>query len=111
MFKKAVCKKQTARAITEKRNTQQKSLRKTGNVCYFVVVFACGFETRASPSDSLATAGSFHLMKFRKRSQCFVYVLPGAGYLTYKCFKFRLPHRRRVRDGDDGPSRSRSRCR
>ena len=38
---------------------QQKRLRKNVSVCYFTDSFACGFETRASPSNSLATAANF----------------------------------------------------
>ena len=32
---------------------------KTVRVCYFMGLFACGFETRATPSDSLATTANF----------------------------------------------------
>ena len=33
------------------------------------------------PSDSLATAGSFRLMKLRKRSRCFAKFFPAAAFI------------------------------
>ena len=44
-------------------NAVRKRLRKTVHDFYSMDSFACGFETRASPSDSLATGGSFRLME------------------------------------------------
>ena len=59
------CRKRLCNEILLRHNKQLQPVRrrKTVRVCYFMGLFACGFETRASPSDSLVTAGSFHLME------------------------------------------------
>ena len=48
--------------------------------------FTCGFETRASPSNSLATDGSFRLIKIRKHSPCFAIPPPVTEFTVFYIF-------------------------
>ena len=57
---------------------QRARQRKNVNDCYSVDSFACGFETRASPSNSLAAGGSFRLTELRNRFLHFAYALSAA---------------------------------